>query len=78
MAATNHERVNKALELLRSGLAPLCAARSHGQSQGLARCAWTTIRRFAEDPKLAERPIGDWDAAALLKLMWDTWNDVFP
>ena len=26
---------------------------------------------------LADRPVSEWDAAALLKLMWDTWNDVF-
>ena len=36
-----------------------------------------SIRRFAEDPQLAKKSIADWDAAALLKLMWDTWNDVF-
>ena len=26
---------------------------------------------------LADKPISEWDASALLKLMWDTWNDVF-
>lgn len=34
-------------------------------------------RRFAEDPLFADRPVADWDAAGLLKLMWETWNDVF-
>jgi predicted AAA+ superfamily ATPase len=24
-----------------------------------------------------QRPIADWDAAALLKLVWDSWNDIF-
>ena len=76
MAATNHERVNKALELLRSGLAPFVQREVMAKAKtGAVRM--DTIRRFAEDPKLAERPIADWDAAALLKLMWDTWNDVF-
>ena len=37
----------------------------------------STIRRFAEDPQLADKPIENWDAAALIKLMWETWNDVF-
>src|SRR5690606_10809846 len=26
---------------------------------------------------LSEKPIAQWDAAGLLKLMWETWNDVF-
>ena len=36
-----------------------------------------TIRRFVDDPHLTDKPIGQWDVAALLKLMWETWNDVF-
>ena len=36
-----------------------------------------TIRRFAEDPMLAEKPVSQWDTAGLLKLMWECWNDVF-
>lgn len=35
------------------------------------------VRSFVEDPLLANKGIGEWDAAALLKLMWETWNDVF-
>src|SRR5262249_26237245 len=35
------------------------------------------VRGFAEDPKLAKRPLAEWDVAALLKLMWETWNEVF-
>ncbi|MCZ7570815.1 MAG: Swt1 family HEPN domain-containing protein [Ardenticatenaceae bacterium] len=76
MAITNQDRVGKGLDLLRAGLAPFverevqAAARSGGLSH-------ETIRRFADDPRLADRPIADWDAAALLKLMWDAWNEVF-
>jgi HEPN superfamily Swt1-like protein len=36
-----------------------------------------TVRRFSEDPALASKPIAQWDDAGLLKLMWETWNDVF-
>jgi hypothetical protein len=36
-----------------------------------------TVRRFSEDPTLAKKPITEWDAAGLLKLMWETWNEVF-
>jgi predicted AAA+ superfamily ATPase len=35
------------------------------------------VRRFAEDPMLGQKPVAQWDAAGLLKLMWETWNDVF-
>ena len=30
-----------------------------------------------DDRLLAKKPIEDWDAAALLKLMWESWNSVF-
>ena len=76
MATTNHERVNKALELLRSGLAPFVQREVMAKAKAGA-VRMETIRRFADDPKLAEKPIADWDAAALLKIMWETWNDVF-
>ena len=36
-----------------------------------------TVRRFADDPMLASKPVAQWDVAGLLKLMWETWNDVF-
>ena len=32
---------------------------------------------MGEDRLLADKPISEWDVAALLKLMWDTWNSVF-
>jgi len=35
------------------------------------------VRRFVEDPKLGSKPIAQWDVAGLLKLMWETWNDIF-
>lgn len=35
------------------------------------------VRSFAEDPILGKKPIEEWDAAGLLKLMWETWNEVF-
>ena len=76
MATTNHERVGKSLELLRDGLAPFVQREITAKVQAGA-VRMDAIRRFAEDPQLADKPIGEWDAAALLKLMWDTWNDVF-
>ncbi len=75
MAITNHERVGKALELLKEGLAPFVQReiRSAVESQKLDAYK---LRQIAEDPMLS-RPVAEWDVAGLLKLMWDTWNDVF-
>ena len=76
MATTNHERVGKAMELLRDGLAPFVRREVTAKMQA-GTLHRDTIRHFAEDRRLAHKPFGEWDAAALLKLMWDTWNDVF-
>src|SRR5690606_19542633 len=76
MAITNSERVGKALDLLRAGLAPF-VDREVKEGIRTGKVNMETIRRFAEDPLLAEKPIAEWDVSPLLKLMWDTWNDVF-
>jgi predicted AAA+ superfamily ATPase len=76
MAVTNQERVGKALELLRTGLGPFVEREVQERiKQGSVRME--TLYRYAEDPKLESKPISDWDSSALLKIMWDTWNDVF-
>ena len=76
MATTNHERVGKALELLKAGLGPF-VDREVQSAIKAQRVDPATLRRFVDDPQIADRPVAEWDAAALLKLMWDTWNDVF-
>src|SRR2546425_2120825 len=72
---TNHERVGKALELLKVGLGPF----AEREFKNLyADRALTEARRFqGEDCLLANKQIAEWDATALLKLMWETWNEVF-
>ena len=76
MAITNHERVGKALDLLKEGLGPFVereikvAIESH-------RIDADDLKRYIEDPILADRSVNVWDSAALLKIMWETWNDVF-
>ena len=75
MATTNHERVGKALELLKAGLGPFVDREV--QSAKAQRVDPATLRRFVDDPQTGDRPVAEWDAAALLKLMLDTWNDVF-
>jgi predicted AAA+ superfamily ATPase len=76
MAISNQQRVGKGLELFRAGLAPFVEREVQAAIQsGTLRL--DGIRRFAEDPLLAQKPIEQWDTAGLLKLMWETWNQVF-
>ena len=76
MALTNHDRVGKALELLKSGLAPFVAREVKAAMEANA-IGLDKVRGFAEDPMLRDKPIEQWDVSPLLKLMWDTWNEVF-
>ncbi len=76
MAITNHDRVGKAMELLRTGLAPFVereVATSHPPTTTPAR----ETLRYLDNRELAMRPISDWDTHALLMLMWKSWNTVF-
>ncbi|MDE0344143.1 MAG: Swt1 family HEPN domain-containing protein [Deltaproteobacteria bacterium] len=74
MATTNRERVGKALDLLRDGLAPYAEREIRAKSR---RVSIERIRRYNEDPRLAGKPISDWDVSGLLRLMTETWNEVF-
>ena len=76
MAITNHERVGKALEILKTGLAPF-VEREIKSAIASNSISMARVREFVDDPKLGNKSIGEWDAAALLKLMGDTWGDVF-
>jgi len=76
MAITNHERVGKAMELVKAGLAPF-VAREIKQAIDTKVLSPQLLVTYAEDPMLAKKRIEDWDNSALLKLMWDSWNDVF-
>lgn len=76
MATTNHERVGKALELLKAGLGPF-VDREVQTAVKAQRIDAATLRRFVDDPLIGDKPATEWDVAALLKLMWETWNDVF-
>jgi predicted AAA+ superfamily ATPase len=75
MAITNHERVGKAMELLKGGLGPFVDREF--KSTYRDRAAAEASRFMGEDRLNAKRPLADWDVAPLLKLMWDSWNDVF-
>ena len=76
MAITNHERVGKSLELLKAGLGPF-VEREIRAAVAANSLSMAKVKGFVDDPILANKGIGEWDAAALLKLMWETWNEVF-
>ena len=75
MAITNQERVGKAMELLRVGLAPFIERELNNLHQ--AQAADAARRYLGDDRTVGRKPLADWDVAALLKLMWEAWNDVF-
>jgi hypothetical protein len=75
MAITNHERVGKALDLLKAGLAPFVEREFKNLYAG--RALAEARRMQGDDRLLANKKLAEWDATALLKLMWEAWNDVF-
>ena len=75
MATTNYERVGKALELLKAGLGPFAQREFESAHQKDAQAK--ALMLTGDDRILANKAIADWDAAALLRLMWEGWNDVF-
>jgi predicted AAA+ superfamily ATPase len=75
MAISNHERVGKAMDLLKQGLAPFIERELKNVYKDQARAQ--AGRFMGEDRLLPDKPLAKWDAAALLKLMWEAWNDVF-
>jgi len=75
MAVTNEEQVGRALDVLRTGLAPF-VEREFAASYG--ECVHDELRRrLGEDRVVGQKPVGEWDAAVLLRVLWDSWNDVF-
>ncbi|RME90659.1 MAG: ATP-binding protein [Verrucomicrobia bacterium] len=75
MAMTNQQRVGKALDLLREGLAGYVERefRSHFGNAAQKEAE----RRLNSDRLRGNKPIREWDTAALLRLMWESWQDVF-
>jgi predicted AAA+ superfamily ATPase len=75
VAITNNERVGKALDLLKTGLAPYVEREFRSLYKD---AALEEAQRFVYGDRLnTDRPIEEWDAAALLAVMWGSWNEVF-
>ncbi len=74
MSMTNYERVGRALELLKVGLGPFVQREMENTYHEQAHSE--AVQVLGED-MVSNRPIAELDASALLKIMWDRWNDVF-
>ena len=75
MAITNYERVGKAMDLLKAGLAPFVEREFRNLYRDKAA---ERAGKFVTDDRLnTGKPLAEWDSAALLRLMWEAWNDVF-
>ncbi len=75
MAVTNYERVGKALELLKAGIYPFVEREFVNTFK--ERAAAEAVRFIGDDRLNAKKPLAEWDAAALLKVIWESWHDVF-
>ena len=75
MAVTNHERVGNALDLLRAGLGSFVEREiKAAMKDGVSAPA---LQALANDQFVKDKPIVEWDAALLLKVMWESWNEIF-
>jgi predicted AAA+ superfamily ATPase len=75
MALSNRDRVTAALDCVKVGLAPFVERElvSTFKDKALAEA-----RRFLGDDRTSgNKPIAEWDAAPLLRVMWESWNDIF-
>ena len=75
MAITNHERVGKAMESLRVGLAPFVSREFINHHKG--QTAQVLQQILGVPPRDPKRPFHDMDTAALLRVMWESWNEVY-
>jgi predicted AAA+ superfamily ATPase len=77
MALTNHERIGKALELLKDGLVPFVERELKAQHAQLwFEQAKASVSELQAD-LFGTQGKPRWDAAALLIVMWNQWNEVF-
>ena len=74
MAISNYERVGKALDLLKEGLQPFVERELNAK---YGKYWITTVTANWQNDLMWDGDKPRLDAAALLKMMWDQWNDVF-
>lgn len=76
---TNNDRVGKGIEALRRGLVYFVSQKfvEYYKTQGQAPQILPKLENILGYPLDRGRPFRDMDAAALLKVMWHSWNDIF-
>ena len=74
MAATNRDLVGNAMDTLKSGLAPFVSREftNHYGQQSAHK-----LQEILDGPIHDVKNFSDMDVAALLKVMWVSWNDVY-
>ncbi len=75
MAVSNYERVGKALELLRAGLAPYVERELVNNMKTSSEKLGPTL--LQNDYINSKKQSNQWDVSVLLTIMWDYWNQVF-
>ncbi len=76
MAVSNYERVGKAMDLLKKGLAPY-AEREVSARLGSAEAERVIDDFTGNDRMLFGKKIRAWDVSALLSFMWSNWNTIY-
>jgi hypothetical protein len=77
MAITNHERVGKALDLLKEGLQPFVEREMKAQHAQLWLDQVRTAVAETQTHLFSGNGEPQWDSASLLAVMWNQWNVVF-
>ena len=75
MAITNRDRVGSAMDTLKSGLAPFVSREFINYHKG--RSDQVLQQVLGEPVQDAKGHFSNMDAAALLRVMWESWNEVY-
>ena len=75
MAMTNRDRVAKALDLLKAGLGSYVEREFAGRFGARKQAELQSY--LGEDRLNSQKPPREWDAGVLLRVMFDSWNEVF-
>jgi len=76
MAITNQDRVGKAMELLRAGLAPFIEREMLRPGPNLDQRE-KRLKGIAKEARLTNQPLSEWDVSGLLRLMSESWYEAF-
>lgn len=74
MATTNRDLVGNAMDVLKAGLAPFISREFTNHYKGQSTYK---LQEILDGPVYDVKKFSDMDVAALLKIMWVSWNDVY-